>query len=263
MANLTDVLGTFMQNAMSPSGENRIGNALHDLQTNIGNMVSAQGGAGGILTSVMDKAKSTLGDAANNPVQAAGLGAVLGSLLGGGSSSISGAVKGGALAVLAGIAYNAFTQAGKAPAVAQGGAAPEFTGGDLPVGMTAPTTPAEAQLIANNAELVMRGMINAAKADGLVSADEIGRIVGKLKEAGLDGDAEAWIMKELRQPLNLDAFVAQIPNQEVAAQVYAASLLAIEVDTPAEEAYLADLAKRTGLDAAVVANIHQTLGVKV
>ena len=67
-------------------------------------------------------------------------------------------------------------------------------------------------------------------------------------------------MKELRQPLDLDAFVAQIPNQEAAAQVYAASLLAIEVDTPQEQAYLADLAKKTGLDAAVVANIQQTLG---
>ena len=91
--------------------------------------------------------------------------------------------------------------------------------------MTTPTTPAQEQLIANNAELVMRGMINAAKADGQVSADEINRIVGKLKEAGMDGDAEAWIMKELRQPLDLDAFAAQVPNQEVAAQIYAASLL--------------------------------------
>ena len=39
--------------------------------------------------------------------------------------------------------------------------------------------------------------------------------------------------------------------------------LAIEVDTPEERAYLGDLAKKTGLDAAVVANIQQTLGVKV
>jgi uncharacterized membrane protein YebE (DUF533 family) len=263
MANLTDVLGTFMQNAMAPSGENRIGNALKDLGANIGNMVQAQGGADGILKNVLDKAKATLGSAAQNPAQAAGLGAVLGSLLGGGSRSISGAVKGGALAVLAGIAYKAFTESGKGPAAASAGGAPQYTGGDVPVGMKAPATPAEAQALEINAELVMRGMINAAKADGEVSADEIGRIVGKLKEAGLAGDAEAWIMKELRQPLDLDAFAAQIPNAEVAAQVYAASLLAIEVDTPAEQAYLADLAKKTGLDAAVVANIQQTLGVKV
>ena len=70
-------------------------------------------------------------------------------------------------------------------------------------------------------------------------------------------------LKELRQPLDLDAFAAAIPNQEVAAQVYAASLLAIEVDTPQEQAYLADLASKTGLDAAVVQHIQHTLGVKV
>jgi len=262
MANLSDTLGTFMQNMMSQSGENRVGNVLKDLQANLGNMVNSQGGASGILANVMDKAKSTLGSAAQNPAQAAGLGAVLGSLLGGGSSSVSGAVKGGAMALLAGVAYKAFTEAGKGPAVAQGGV-PQFTGGAVPVGMKTPETPAEAQVLANNAELIMRGMINAAKADGEVSAEEIMRIVGKLKEAGMDGDAEAWIMKELRQPLDLDAFVAQIPNQEAAAQIYAASLLAIEVDTPQEQAYLADLAKKTGLDAAVVANIQQTLGVKV
>ncbi|WP_295426317.1 DUF533 domain-containing protein [uncultured Thiodictyon sp.] len=62
---------------------------------------------------------------------------------------------------------------------------------------------------------------------------------------------------------DLDAFAAAIPNQEVAAQVYAASLLAIEVDTPQERAYLADLAQKTGLTATVVQNIRQTLGVKV
>jgi len=32
---------------------------------------------------------------------------------------------------------------------------------------------------------------------------------------------------------------------------------------PQEQAYLADLAKKTGLNATVVQNIHQTLGVKV
>ena len=260
MANLSELVGTFIQNSMSPSGGERVGNVLQDLQANIGNMVNRQGGAGGILDKVLEQAKTTLGNASQNPAQAAGLGAVVGSLLGGGGSSVSGAIKGGALALLAGLAYKALTSAGQG---AEGGSAPVFSGGAVPVGMTAAQTPADHQVLANTAELVIKGMINAAKADGEVSADEITRIVGKLKEAGMTGDTEAWIMKELRQPLDLDAFAAAIPNQEVAAQVYAASLLAIEVDTPQEQAYLADLAKKTGLDAAVVQNIQQTLGAKV
>ena len=260
MANLSDLVGTFIQNTMSPSGGERIGNVLNDLQANIGNMANAQGGAGGVLNKLLEAAKTTLGNASENPRQAAGLGAVLGSLLGGGSSSVAGAVKGGAFALLAGVAYKALTGGGQ---TAPGGSAPAFSGGALPVGLTAAQTPADRQVLANTAELVIKGMINAAKADGEVSADEIAHILGKLNEAGMTAETEAWIFKELTQPLDLAAFVAAIPNQEVAAQVYAASLLAIEVDTPQERAYLDDLARLTGLDAAVVQNIQQTLGVKV
>ena len=54
---------------------------------------------------------------------------------------------------------------------------------------------------------------------------------------------------------------AQASSPELAVQVYAASLLAIEVDTAAERAYLRDLAARLGLDASAVARVHQALGV--
>ena len=65
----------------------------------------------------------------------------------------------------------------------------------------------------------------------------------------------------MQQPLDIDAFAAEIPNQEVAAQVYAASLLAIEVDTEAERQYLQQLAQAAQLHPLVVGQIHQTLGV--
>ena len=264
MANLGDLLGGFMKNTMSGSGENRIGNMLQDLQANLGNAVQQQGGAGGILGNVLNMAKSTLGNASQNPAQAAGIGAVLGSILGGGSSSISGAIKGGALAMLAGVAYKALTNAGQgAEGAPAGGEAPVFTGGAVPVGMKGAANPAEAQVLEQTAELVIKGMMNVAKADGQVSADEIQGIIGKLKEAGMDGDMEAWIMAELRKPIDLDAFAAEIPNKEVAAQIYAASLLAVEVDTPQEKAYLNDLAKKTGIDGPVALEIQRTVGVSV
>jgi uncharacterized membrane protein YebE (DUF533 family) len=43
--------------------------------------------------------------------------------------------------------------------------------------------------------------------------------------------------------------------------VYAASLLAIEVDTQAERDYLQRLADGLGLDSGVVQRLHTTLGV--
>ena len=53
----------------------------------------------------------------------------------------------------------------------------------------------------------------------------------------------------------------QVQAPDLAAQVYAASLLAIEVDTDAERAYLARLAQSLALPPAAIAHIHQTLGV--
>jgi uncharacterized membrane protein YebE (DUF533 family) len=265
MANLGDLLSNFVQSTMPKSGESRVGNILQDLQSSLGNVTGGNAGEdSSIFGRVMEMAKSTLGSAAQNPAQAAGLGAVLGSVLGGGGRSISGAIKGGALAMLAGVAYKALTNAGQgAKGAPAAGESPQFTGGDVPLGMRAPQNPAEEQALQHTSELVIKGMMNAAKADGQVSADEIQRIVGKLKEAGMKGDAEAWILAELRKPLDLDAFIAEIPNREVAAQVYAASLLAVEVDTPQEKAYLTDFAKKAGIDGAVAQGIQKTLGVKV
>lgn len=262
MANLGDLLGPFMQSAMSKSGENRLGSLLQGLPTNLGSMVSGSGGAGGTLGKVLDIAKTTLGNASQNPLQAAGIGAVLGSILGGGSKSISGAVQGGALALLAGVAYQALTNAARGGAGTQvGRAAPSVDGGVLQTAIEGPETALQAQALERKAELVIKGMINVAKADGEVGADEIQRIVGRLKEAGMQGDTETWILAELRRPLDLDAFVAEIPSRELAAEVYAASLLAVEVDTPQERAYLNDLAAKTGIAGPVAQEIQKALGV--
>jgi uncharacterized membrane protein YebE (DUF533 family) len=260
MANFGDLLGSLMQNGMSPSGQGRMGNVLNDLQSGLGKMTQGQGGAGGVLGKVLDAAKTTLGNAAQNPLQAGGIGAVLGSLIGGGGKSVSGAVKGGALAVLAGLAYQAFANASQGAAPAP---APAGVGGDLSLGMQGPQTAAQAHALEGTAALVIRGMIAIAKSDGQVSADETQRIVGKLKESGMGDEAQAWMLDQLRQPLDLDALVAAIPSPEVAAQVYAASLLAVEVDTPQERQYLADFVRKTRLDPAVAKYIQSTLGVTV
>lgn len=107
----------------------------------------------------------------------------------------------------------------------------------------------------------VRGMINAAKSDGQISPEEMQRIVGKLHESGADDGMQQWVMQQMQAPLNVQAFAAEIPNQEVAAEVYTASLLAVEVDTEAEKRYLQELARASGLHPLVVGQIHQTLGV--
>ena len=79
--------------------------------------------------------------------------------------------------------------------------------------------------------LMVRGMIAAAKADGVIDQAEMGRIMGKIGDDGVTGEEKQMVMDELMRPLNLEALAAEVPNEAVASQLYAASLLAIEVDT--------------------------------
>ena len=254
MTNFGDLLGALLQSNTGQSAQSRIGNALQDLQANLGQVSGGQGGAGDLLAGLLEQAKTSLGTAAENPLQAGGIGAVLGSLLGGGGDSVKGALSGGVLAMLAGVAFKAMSNAGQAGVAAS-------QGGEPPLGLKPPVTPAEHSLLETKAQLIMKGMMNIAKSDGLVSPDEIQRIVGKAADAGIGAQGQEWLMAELRQPLNLDAFAAEIPNPEIAAEVYAASLLAVEVDTPQERDYLRQFAEKTGLAPVVVQQIHQSLGI--
>jgi len=54
--------------------------------------------------------------------------------------------------------------------------------------------------------------------------------------------------------------VRAIPNRQVGIQVYAAALMAISVDTPAEREFLAKLAREAGLHRDAVARLHQMVG---
>jgi uncharacterized membrane protein YebE (DUF533 family) len=64
----------------------------------------------------------------------------------------------------------------------------------------------------------------------------------------------------MKKPLDLQGLVAQVRDPRLAAEVYAASLLAIEVDTEAEHHYLRQLAQGLRLDPIVVAELHAALG---
>jgi uncharacterized membrane protein YebE (DUF533 family) len=111
------------------------------------------------------------------------------------------------------------------------------------------------------ANLMVKAMVNAAKVDGTIDDDELQKIVGELQSDGITQAERDFLLGEARKPLSTAEIVRAVPNRQVGAQVYAASLLAIEVDTPAEEAYLEQLARDLGLNSQVVDQIHTTLGV--
>jgi uncharacterized membrane protein YebE (DUF533 family) len=103
-------------------------------------------------------------------------------------------------------------------------------------------------------------MIAAAKADGRVDNQELERIVGKIGTDGVSDEERRFVSEELRRPVDIAGLAAAATSPVVAAEVYAASLLAIEADTPEEAGYLRDLAAALGLDAATVARLHELTG---
>ncbi|MGB8334263.1 MAG: tellurite resistance TerB family protein, partial [Desulfobacterales bacterium] len=133
---------------------------------------------------------------------------------------------------------------------------------EVPVGLQEAKTPEDKKRLEKEAGLIFQAMINAAKADGQIDQNELNRIIGKLGEMGFDSDAKKFVMAEMQKPMDTDALVNAAADQPgLGAQLYAASLLAIEVDTPAERDYLNNLGERLGLKPAVTAALEQTIGM--
>lgn len=107
--------------------------------------------------------------------------------------------------------------------------------------------------------LMLRAMIAAAKADGEVDPEERAQLMDRLKAAGADDEARRFIEEELAKPVDLYAITSEVRDASTAAEVYAASLAAIRVDTEAERRYLETLALRLGLDRATVDEITRKL----
>jgi len=119
-----------------------------------------------------------------------------------------------------------------------------------------PSTPNEQQALARH---LLRAMIAAAKADGHVDAQEQARIFAEMDKLPLAADDKAFVMDELRAKLDIDAVAGAASTPEEAAEIYAASLLAIDVDNAAERGYLSMLAARLKLDDALVAHLQQNV----
>jgi len=113
---------------------------------------------------------------------------------------------------------------------------------------------------AEEAMHLLRAMVCAANADGLIDADERERIIGSARDAGLDAEDIAALEGELAAPLSLPQLLARTrpPQRE---QVYVASVIAIGRDTELEVRYLDELARGLGIDAATRENLHTQLGL--
>jgi hypothetical protein len=110
----------------------------------------------------------------------------------------------------------------------------------------------------SNAKLMIRAMIQAAKADGEIDADEQAKILEQLKDA--DASEVAFVKEQLSAPLDPMALASET-GEAMKAQVYSMSLMAVKVDSAAEVAYLRQLAAGLGLSDAARDQVHAAMGV--
>jgi uncharacterized membrane protein YebE (DUF533 family) len=210
--------------------------------------------------------------------QLGGLGSMLGNNLGGiGGGAVAGglaalllgsksgrkvagtALQYGGMAVVGALAYKAYQnwQAGKS--TAQSAAAASSPAGLLPPPADTPFAPTETGAQQSLGRHLLRAMIAAAKADGHIDAAEQTAIFTEIDRLPLSAEDKAFVMDELRRPLDVDAVARGARTPEEAASLYTASLLAIDVDNASERAYLSLLAARLNLDDALVKHLHATI----
>jgi hypothetical protein len=106
------------------------------------------------------------------------------------------------------------------------------------------------------AVLLIRAMVNAAKADGRLDRDEQQAIIDRM--ANPTRESIDFLRQEFARPLNVDEFAREVPIG-MEQQVYTMSLIAIDLDTGSEATYLMDLAERLRIPVDIREKIHQQL----
>ncbi|MCJ2136402.1 DUF533 domain-containing protein [Methylobacterium sp. J-026] len=144
----------------------------------------------------------------------------------------------GGLALIGGLAFRALR--GTPPPAATGG--PDFTAVDE-----------------DEARLMLRAMVAATTADGMIDAAERRRLDAAVAEAGLDPDGRSWLEGELASPAEIDEIADRVAGPDAAARIYAAARLAIDPDTLQERQFLKMLAEALDLPADVADRVEHEI----
>lgn len=178
-------------------------------------------------------------------------GGLLGLLLGSksGRSLAGNALAVGGLAALGGVAYKAYRNWQAAQAAETSAVPPPAPAGTPVDQMQGP--PAQAR-----SEALLRAMIAAAKADGHMDAVERSRITQQMQRLSPDGQWAAFLLAEIDKPLTAEDVALGADSPEAAAEIYAASLLVIDLDHPQERSYLDRLAAALGMAPGLVQELE-------
>lgn len=109
-----------------------------------------------------------------------------------------------------------------------------------------------------NAKLMIRAMIQATKADGEIDEAEREAILEHMCE--MEAGELDFVRAELAAPVDVEGLAADTFDQ-MKAQVYATSLMAIKVDHVSEVHYLDALASALDLSPQLRETVHRSMGV--
>jgi uncharacterized membrane protein YebE (DUF533 family) len=259
------ILGSLLSSgALSKgSGGNVLGNILGSA---LGGSQNQQTRSGGSLGDILG---SVLGGGSSSQSSGGGLGDILGSLIGGGSSSQS---SGGGLGNILGSLVGGSSNGGGGLNDLLKGSLGGLLGGAVAkhvqtVDPDAPTPmpddynmlPAdlEPKQANDEATLIIKAMINAAKSDGKFDEAEQQALVKKL--GNITQEEMEFIQNEFNKPLDVQGFANEVPRG-MEHQIYALSLSAIDLDSQSEAKYLAQLAQALRITPAEANQIHEQLG---
>ena len=176
-----------------------------------------------------------------------GVGAAAGGLLAlligtkSGRKVLSPAVKLGSLAALGGLGYKVFTEWQKSQGL-------EVTGQPI-----ANLTGTQAN---DRSMAIIKAMIGAAKADGLIDDAEQAAIIQQINSSDLEKPAAEILLSELQKPLDVEAIAAAADSPESAVEIYLASLLLTDKSNAQEQSYLSKLSQALKLDSKLVADLE-------
>jgi uncharacterized membrane protein YebE (DUF533 family) len=251
-----------IQPAGQAAGQPGGGGGLEDILSSV---LGGQGQAGGGLGGVLEQLSKSMGGAAGAPGAggqtavggAGGLDQIIGALAGAVGGGAAG--KGGLGDLLGGLLQGQGGSAQAAPAGksgGQGGSFSDILNQALSNAGEPDVPPTPEQDVA--AALMLRAMIQAAKSDGKIDENEKRKLLGKLGDAT---KAEMdFVNQELAAPVDPEGLARQVPAG-LGPQVYAFSVLAIDLDSPNEAQYLDRLAKGLKMSPQQVNAVHQQLGI--
>lgn len=202
----------------------------------------------------IDKLKGAI---ASNPGMAKAAGVGLAAVLLGtrsGRRVAGSAAKLGGLAVVGGLAYQAWQnwqRSGDAQAAGAGGEA-----------LPPPGQVQSGEDEQERAKGLLVAMIHAARADGHIDSIEQQRIHGKLGEAGIGAEAKAFLLDAMTAPLDVESVAKFATTPALGVELYTASCMAIDLDNADERAWLDALATRLQLDPKLTEEIEKAVAAE-